>query len=162
MKKAIPFLIARSFLGLSSCHEEDEIAALKKQLTSGRWQKDQFSFQFSPSSEIKYLRFNVDDRDTYSFNENGFYLVESSYRFGDVIYVRGEWSLNPNKKVIDFISKDRVYYTSDYNHSLSDSLLATKFITPTDWKIVEINTSSLKIDHTRADTLLGSSWILKR
>src|SRR5689334_12287952 len=85
-----------------SCHEEDEAAILKKQITSGNWQKDQFSFQFGGSSEVQYFYFNTYDQDIYSFNENGYYLVKSSYRYGDTIHVRGQWTLNPNKKIIDF------------------------------------------------------------
>ncbi len=156
MKNNLVTFIVFSLLALTGC-KEDEAPDLKEQLTTSSWTINQYTLY----PYFGYLDATDDKRQTYSFFEDSRYLLKIPYTYSDTICIQGEWSLNLAKEVVNFMSKDTVYYTSAYNRELSDSLLAT-YKTPKDWKIITINATQLEIEFIRSDTLLGNYLKLKK
>jgi len=125
-------------LVLTNCSSE-EVLDIESILTSKEWVADQYKL----STENTFEAYSF--KNVYNFQEDGSCLIKRpfSHRFPieiDTVFKEINWNLEVNNSVIKLIGNDTIISSID-----------TLIYELNDWKIIEFNHSSFKVEHIDSD-----------
>jgi hypothetical protein len=129
-------------LTMTNCSEEETVD-IKDNLINKFWTWDKIKLPDSNSFESPIFK------SIYFFNENGDCLIKRPYQNIDMDKVDTirkyvSWRLEQN--VIQLIGKDTITFGTD-----------TLIFDMADWKVLEINNNTLKVDNLKADGLSNNT-----